>query len=180
MTHASVQRIVANYEMLADHMTELASAFYVRLFKVLPQARPLFKIDIDVQSQHLAAALAIIVRNLRWLDVLEESLADLGVHHARVGVHPEQYPIVCRAMVETIRDGSGQNWSAELEQDWTQALAAVSRIMMNGALRELAPSRASSGAQPADAATQTPPDHTRTSDRSSPAAGARAHRDNAE
>ena len=139
MTDASVQRIAANYELLADRMPELAAAFYVRLFQVLPESRALFKIDIALQSQHLAAALAIIVRNLRLLDVLEEPLAELGVHHARVGVRPEQYPIVCRAMVETLRDGSGTTWSPTLENDWTQALEAVSRIMMNGALRELSP-----------------------------------------
>ena len=139
MTEPCAQRIAANYELLAKRMPELAGAFYDRLFKVLPESRPLFKIDIDLQSQHLAAALAIIVRNLRLLDVLEEPLAELGVHHAHVGVHPEQYPIVCRAMVETLRDGSGPNWSPDLENDWTEALAAVSRIMMNGALRELSP-----------------------------------------
>ena len=78
MTDSSVQRIAANYELLADRMPELAAAFYVRLFQVLPESRALFKIDIALQSQHLAAALAIIVRNMRLLHVLEEPLAELG------------------------------------------------------------------------------------------------------
>src|SRR5215510_2543344 len=102
MTEASLHRIAANYEMLAGRMQSLTASFYERLFKVLPESRPLFRIDIDIQSQHLAAALALIVRNLRMLDVLEQPLMDLGAGHARVGVRPEHYPIVCQTMVESL------------------------------------------------------------------------------
>jgi hemoglobin-like flavoprotein len=138
MTEASLLRITANYETLADRMPELASAFYDRLFEVLPQSRALFKIDIALQSQHLAAALALIVRNLRFMDALEQPLRELGVHHARVGVRPEQYPIVCRAMIDTIQAGSGARWSPQLESDWSAALEVVSRVMMEGAFAEAA------------------------------------------
>ena len=86
----------------------------------------------------MAAALALIVRNLRLLDALEQPLMDLGIGHAQVGVRPEHYPIVCRAMIETLREGSASSWSPELEADWTQALEAVSRIMMQGALSKAA------------------------------------------
>ena len=143
MNEASLQRISANYELLAPRMTALAERFYERLFTVLPESRALFKIDIALQSQHLAAALALIVRNLRLLDALEQPLMELGVGHARVGVRPEHYPVLCRTMIETIRDGSGQDWSPELQTDWSEVLERVSRIMMEGALSEAAspPSR---------------------------------------
>jgi hemoglobin-like flavoprotein len=136
MTEASVQRIAANYELLAPRLQALTDAFYVRLFEVMPEARPLFRIDIAVQSQHLAAALAMIVRNLRLLDALEQPLMELGVHHAHVGVRPEQYPVLIRTMVESLRDHSGDTWSAQLEADWTSALERVGIIMMQGAIRE--------------------------------------------
>jgi hemoglobin-like flavoprotein len=135
MTEASVQRIAANYELLAPRMQALTDAFYVRLFEVMPEARPLFRIDIALQSQHLAAALALIVRNLRLMDALEQPLMELGEHHARVGVRPEQYPILIRTMVATLREHSGDAWSPQLEADWTAALELVGRIMMEGALR---------------------------------------------
>src|SRR4051812_29390424 len=68
MNDASLQRLTANYELLAERMPALAERFYDRLFTVLPDARPMFKIDIALQSQHLSAALALIVRNLRMMD----------------------------------------------------------------------------------------------------------------
>ena len=134
MNQASLQRLAANYQILAPNMAALAERFYDRLFKALPEARPLFKIDIALQSQHLAAALALIVRNLTLLDALEQPLMELGVHHARVGVRPEHYPFVCRAMVQTLGEGSGEQWSRELEADWTAIFERISRIMMDGAL----------------------------------------------
>src|SRR5689334_8064554 len=122
MNESSLQRLSENYQLLASRMPELTRAFYDKLFAVLPEARPLFKKDINVQSQHLAAALALIVRNIRFLDALEQPLMELGVQHARVGVHPEHYPVMCRTMVESLRDNSAGGWSDELEADWSAVL----------------------------------------------------------
>src|SRR6188508_1743378 len=119
MTQASLRRVTANYEALAGQIATLTRSFYDRLFLAMPHVRPLFRLDIDSQSQHLAAALALIVRNLRDMDLLEEPLMELGAGHARVGVRPEHYPVLCRTMIEALRDGSGESWSSELEADWT-------------------------------------------------------------
>jgi len=135
MTEAQLQRIADSFALIEKRMPELTAAFYVRLFAALPEARPLFRIDIDIQSQHLAAALAIIVKNLRLLDVLEPSLMDLGVHHVQVGVRPEHYPIVCQAMVQTLAAECDEIWSPQLHTDWTELLERVGRIMMQGAIR---------------------------------------------
>lgn len=135
MTEASLQRIAANYELLASRMYTLTQLFYQRLFEALPQVRPLFRIDIDLQSQHLAAALALIVRNLRLLDVLEQPLMELGADHTRAGVRPQHYPIVCQIMVQTLRDASGQSWSDQLQCDWDDALLRISQIMIAGGQR---------------------------------------------
>ena len=135
MNEKSLRRIAANYELLAHRMGDLTRSFYGHLFQRMPQVRPLFRLDMDVQSQHLAAALGLIVRNLRDLDVLEEPLMELGAGHAQAGVRPEHYPVLCRTMVQTLRDGSGTAWSSDLEADWTELLERISQIMMTGALR---------------------------------------------
>ena len=128
MTEAALGRIATNYELLAGRMQALTASFYQRLFEQFPQVRPLFRIDLELQSQHLAAALAL-------MDVLEQPLMDLGAGHARAGVRPEHYPIVCWIMIEVLRDGSGEAWSPQLLSDWTDTLQLVSRMMMQGALR---------------------------------------------
>jgi len=135
VTEESLARILESFEHLSPRIDALTRSFYAKLFAANPQLRPLFKLDIDVQSQHLAAALALIIRNLRLLDVLEEPLMDLGAGHARVGVRPEHYPLVCQTMIQTLREACGENWSHDLESDWTGVLERISRIMMHGALR---------------------------------------------
>ena len=135
MTEESLHRVSRSYELLADRMPEVTKSFYGRLFSTHPDLRPLFRLDISVQSQHLASALALIVRNLRLLDALEQPLMDLGAEHASVGARPEHYPVVCRTMIEAMRDASGAQWSAALEQDWSDVLQHISRVMMLGALQ---------------------------------------------
>src|SRR4051794_33125962 len=96
MNQASIQRLTNHYGVISGRMVELTQSFYDRLFQALPEVRPLFRIEIPIQSQHLAAALALIVRNLPVMDLLEEPLMELGMEHAQVGVRPEHYPVVVR------------------------------------------------------------------------------------
>jgi hypothetical protein len=69
------------------------------------------------------------------MDALEQPLMELGADHASVGARPEHYPIVCRTMIEAMREASGGQWSPTLEQDWGGLLQDISRVMMAGALR---------------------------------------------
>jgi hypothetical protein len=38
-------------------------------------------------------------------------------------------------MIEAMREASGEEWSPTLEQDWSELLQHISRVMMDGALR---------------------------------------------
>src|SRR3954454_5350701 len=69
MTEPSIQRLTNHYGVISGRMVELTQSFYDRLFQALPEVRPLFRIEIPIQSQHLAAALALIVRNLPVMDL---------------------------------------------------------------------------------------------------------------
>ena len=78
MTDQSIQRILASYEKLAPHIDGMVAGFYTRLFETCPEARPLFKHDMTTQRGHLAATLALLIRNLQFQDVLEDSIMELG------------------------------------------------------------------------------------------------------
>src|SRR5207253_11472673 len=106
--------------------------FYDALFKARPETRQLFTGDMGRQRQHLAAALTLMVKNLRMLDALEQPLAELGAAHARVGVLPEHYPIVCDAMCDAIAEVAGAAWTTELSNDWHALLQLISRHMLAG------------------------------------------------
>jgi hemoglobin-like flavoprotein len=133
MTPASLHRIQLSYKQLVPHMTLVTKRFYERLFAAHPDTQALFRGDMARQQQHLAAALALVVRNLPMLDALEQPLRELGAAHARVGVRAEHYPAVCEAMTATLAEVASDLWSAELAADWRELLELISRHMLAGA-----------------------------------------------
>ena len=110
----------------------MTGTFYDRLFQVRPETRRLFKIEMNVQREHLAAALALIVRNLFMLDALTEPIQELGVYHAVVGVLPEHYPVVRDAMLFALSEALGPAWTPELATDWRALIEKLSTLMLSG------------------------------------------------
>ena len=132
MTQPSIDRVRRNYALLAPHLGQITSRFYDELFTALPETRALFDGDMAVQQRHLAAALALIVRNLDRLDLLEEPLRDLGAGHARAGVRPHHYAPVRDAMLRAIAAVAGDGWTSELADDWRALIETVSRHLLAG------------------------------------------------
>ena len=136
MTDESLSRIHRSFVLLSTHMGEVTRGFYDRLFEARPDVRPLFQVNLAAQRQHLAAALALIVRNLPMLDALEGALAELGAGHAAVGVRPEHYPPVRDAMLAAISVALSPTggWTTELADDWRRLIDRISMLMLRGGL----------------------------------------------
>ena len=113
-------------------MPQVIGVFYDRVFEVLPQTRCMFKIDMEVQKQHLAVALALIVRNVSILESLGEPLRELGADHARIGVRPEHYPPVRDAVLFAMAHSLGDQWTESLAADWRALLDFVTSQMLAG------------------------------------------------
>ncbi len=76
MKFESLARIQRSYERLTSAAAaEMTLVFYRRLFSEHPSVRPLFQNEMDVQRGHLAAALALVVRNIHRLDLIERTAA---------------------------------------------------------------------------------------------------------
>ncbi|HEX8323535.1 MAG TPA: globin domain-containing protein [Tepidisphaeraceae bacterium] len=137
MRKESLDRIRHSVTTLMPHVDDMTRLFYENLFAAAPDTRALFKVNMDVQRQHFAAALAVILRNLTMLDVLSEPLRELGIGHARIGVRPHHYPVVRDAMLVAMGQTLGDEWTPELAADWSGLLDKVSVIMMSGGTQEL-------------------------------------------
>ena len=138
MTSQSLARIEKSFEHMSPRIDQMTRAFYDKLFSVRPDTRSLFRVDMDNQRQHLAAALALVIKNLQFLDVITEPLQQLGADHARVGVKPEHYPVVRDAMLAAIGGAVGDEWTPELAADWRDLLDLICRVMLEGASRSVA------------------------------------------
>jgi hemoglobin-like flavoprotein len=133
MTSQSISRILASYEEIAPRMDGMVAGFYQRLFAACPEARGLFQSDMTIQRQHLAATLALLVRNLQFQDLLEEPVMDLGAQHVTFGARPEHYPVVRESLLASLGEALGDRWTAAVAADWAALLDHVVQVMLKGA-----------------------------------------------
>lgn len=133
MNQQSIEQIVASYGQIAGCVDEMVFGFYQRLFEARPETRALFKKDMAVQRQHLAATLAILVRNLPFQDVLDEPLMELGIQHVFFGARPEHYAVVRNSLLESLGAELGDRWTPQLCQAWTELLDHVVEVMLKAA-----------------------------------------------
>ena len=140
------QTTIARLEKSFEHMVRdpdaLAESFYRLLFARHPQLRKLFPANLDQQKRKLREALATVVATLREPARAQTALKQLGARHLGpdgYGVKPEHFPPVCACLLEATRQSSGDQWSANLDQEWSLALNLVSELMLAGAREATAP-----------------------------------------
>jgi hemoglobin-like flavoprotein len=134
MTTESAHRIRASFSLLGPQMPRVTREFYRRLFMARPDVRALFGPDMIAQEKHVAAAVALIVRNLTMLDALAGTFQQLGAEHARAGVRPEHYPAVRDALIDSMSAALTDAWNAPLAEDWRNLLDQIATYMLQGGL----------------------------------------------
>jgi hemoglobin-like flavoprotein len=132
MTLERRERLTRSFEEVSAQPRALASLFYKELFTEAPGLRPLFPADMTSLQGHFEAALALVIRNLEDISVLQESLRELGVAHVHWGAKPQDYAVVREALIRAIR-ASSPAWTDELEHDWRRAITAIAVPMLQGA-----------------------------------------------
>jgi serine/threonine protein kinase/hemoglobin-like flavoprotein/Ran GTPase-activating protein (RanGAP) involved in mRNA processing and transport len=111
---------------------QVAERFYDTLFARFPGVKPLFAhVSMSRQQQHLFTALVMIIENLRSPDALSSSLVSLGQRHVGYGVRPAYYSAFSTTLLEVLRELLAEEWTAEVEEAWTEALDAITRVVLS-------------------------------------------------
>lgn len=66
----------------------------------------------------VAETLGVAVDSLNDLDSLRPILKNLGAAHVDRGVLKEHYPNVMNAIMKTLKDNLGSNWTPKVEKSW--------------------------------------------------------------
>lgn len=133
MDSARRTRIKDSFNALAPRGEELVDRFYERLFSDHPGVRPMFPDDMSQQKRHLLTSLGLIIKNLDNFGALEQPLKKLGARHAGYGAAPEHYPAVGGTLLSVMAEMAGPQWTAELAEDWGEAINAIAGVMLAGA-----------------------------------------------
>jgi hemoglobin-like flavoprotein len=124
------QRLVRDsFAKVAPIAPQAADIFYTKLFNLDPATRALFKGDMAEQGRKLMTMIGTAVANLHRLDAILPAVRDLGARHAGYGVTDADYATVATALLWTLEQGLGPDFTPETREAWTVTYTALATEM---------------------------------------------------
>ncbi len=136
MTPQEVALVQSSFALVAPNADRVAALFYDRLFQQNPALRPLFKSDLSEQGRKLMAMLTTVVKGLSDLPAIVPAAQSLARRHVGYGVRPEHYPPVGAALLWTLEQGLGSQFTEETRAAWTHAYGTLAEVMIEAARAE--------------------------------------------
>ena len=134
MTPEQIQLVQSSFQKVKPISDLAAQMFYGRLFEIAPSVKPLFKeSDMKKQGRKLMETLALVTQGLTRPEKIEPVVQKLGKDHVRYGVKDEHYEPVGAALLWTLEQGLGEDFTPEVKQAWTEAYAMLAGIMKEAA-----------------------------------------------
>lgn len=130
MDAQSIAMVQASYEKVVPIADVAADLFYTRLFELDPSLRAMFKADMSEQKKRLMQMLTVAVRGLGRLDEIVPAVQALGRRHAGYHVKPEHYATVGAALLWTLEQGLGADFTPELKAAWTEVYTVLANTMI--------------------------------------------------
>ena len=133
LTDRQRELIESSFRVFRGRGEAASLGFYETLFAAEPAVRQMFPDDVSKQARKFIQSLNVLVGSLSSTDRTTRMLQRLGERHRGYGVRAEHYPVVGRALIATLRQELGDNFSEEVEDAWTSAFQLISSAMMSGA-----------------------------------------------
>ncbi|MCH8894251.1 MAG: hemin receptor [Chloroflexi bacterium] len=125
-----VQKSWSKILPISDKAAEL---FYNRLFEIDPSTKVLFRGDMEVQGRKLMQMITAAVNGLNDLDGLVPVVQDLGRRHGGYGVQEKHYGSVGSALLWTLEQGLGDDFTPEVKIAWTETYMLLAGVMQDAA-----------------------------------------------
>jgi hemoglobin-like flavoprotein len=130
-----------SFDLIIDRRPDLTIRFYEILFERYPALAPMFSRNRrDVQAKMLAGAIAAVLDHLEDAPWLQTTLGGLGAKHVEYGVTGRMYDQVGDALLATLAEVAGAEWTTAVANQWTLAYTAIATMMQAGAPATTMPS----------------------------------------
>lgn len=136
MTPENFARIRKGWSAVVSAPEIVGQMFYDKLFTNVPQVRSMFPQDMAGQEAKLVQTLDFIIDNLDDMDTLAPVARDLAVRHVAYGTVPAHYTAVGEALIETLQQALGDDFSQEDKKAWTEVYTALANEMIAAAHSE--------------------------------------------
>ena len=116
---------------------QIGDTFYGNLFSIDPELpKTAFKgVDQKKQAMKLVTMIDGAVKILDKPDTLVPVLYACGKRHANYRTQEEQFPVVGAALLQTLGQVLGNEWTPEVKEAWTGVYGVMTDVMVKG-LRE--------------------------------------------
>ena len=129
MTPKQIALVQASWKQVQPIADQAAALFYSRLFTLEPSLKRLFKGDMREQGRKLTQMISVAVNSLARLEAIAPAVRALGRRHAGYGVEPRHYALVEGALIWTLEQGLGRDFSEQAEDAWRTAYRVLATTM---------------------------------------------------
>lgn len=133
MTPEMIEHVQSSWEKVKPIRDTAAKLFYGRLFELDPSLEKLFSNDMEEQGKKLMTMLGTAVAGLKNLEAIVPAVEALGKRHVDYGVEPAHYNTVGAALVWTLSQGLGEDFTDEVEAAWVATYDALATMMKKAA-----------------------------------------------
>jgi hemoglobin-like flavoprotein len=111
-----------------------ADRFYVKLFELFPEMEQFFRdLDMKRQAAMLTMSLQVVAQHYRRPQRnTRDYLIVLGERHHQRGISRGEYRKFQHALLETLAEFHGEQWTSELADTWNTAFSRAIDVMLEG------------------------------------------------
>ena len=132
ITTAQIELVQRSFQHVLPIADVAGLLFYERIFTMAPEARALFGDDIALQASRTMAAVKTAVDGLDDIESVAPFLVRLGARHVRYGVVPAHFDLVGEALMWTLEQGLGEEFTPEVHEAWAAAFGVIASAMLTG------------------------------------------------
>ncbi|MFZ3184064.1 MAG: globin family protein [Pseudomonas sp.] len=133
MQQHTITLVQDSWQQVAAIAPQAAELFYQNLFDADPSLKPLFKGEMPEQGKKLMQMIGAAVGKLNDLPALVPILQGLGKRHAGYGVEDSHYQTVGAALLKTLDQGLGADFTEEVKNAWTAVYTVMADVMVAAA-----------------------------------------------
>ena len=129
MTPQQIELVQTSFKKVVPIAGTAADLFYNRLFEIAPETRSMFPADLKEQKGKLMSMLGTAVTNLHKLEEILPAVKALGERHKGYGVTAAHYAPVGAALLWTLEQGLGPDFTPDVKAAWTETYTALAGVM---------------------------------------------------
>ncbi len=133
MTPKQIQMVQESFEQVVPIADAAANSYYKKLFELDPGLRSMFPADGSQQRVKLMQALTVAAHGLHQPERIIPMAEQLGRRYVTYGVKDEDYQAAGAALLWTLEQGLGDDFTPEVKDAWAAAYDLLTDAMQDAA-----------------------------------------------